>query len=54
MIPKFPTYEMIEKYYKKGYYTNYHLKEYCRMGYLTEQEYFVLTGLRYWEDIEDM
>lgn len=44
------TFELIQEYYKKGYYTNYHLKELCKVGFITETEYYKLTGKMYWED----
>lgn len=49
---KYPTFEIIKDYYEKGYYTNYHLKEYCRAGYITEQQYTSLTGKAFWESVD--
>lgn len=43
------TYELIRNYYLKGYYSNNHIKELCRVNVITQAQYATLTGEVYWE-----
>ena len=44
------TYELIKKFYEKGYYSKSQLKELFKANYLTESQYYSLTGSTVWDE----
>lgn len=44
------TFELIKEYYTKGYYSKIHLKELYKANYITETQYFSLTGSTVWDE----
>lgn len=44
------TYELIKKFYEKGYYSKSQLKELHKANAITEAQYFELTGEAYWNE----
>lgn len=39
-----PKYDLIKKYYDKGYYSDKDIADYYNVGCLTETEFFKITG----------